>query len=51
MITNKTLPENDGPEAFESILQIGRRFVRSGVQQEMLSKSFKVSASWKAPKN
>ena len=51
MITNKTLPENDGPKAFESILQIGQGFVRSGVQQEFLSKSSKVSAWWKAPKN
>ena len=44
MITNKTLPEKDGPEAFESILQIGHRFVRNGVQQEILGKSSKVSA-------
>ena len=51
MISNKTLSENDGPEAFESILQSGDRFVRNGVQQEILSKSSKVSASWKAPKN
>ena len=51
MISNKTLPENNGPKAFESILQNGHRFVRNGVQQEILSKSFKVSAWWKAPKN
>ena len=51
MITNKTLSENDGPEAFESILRIGQGFVRNGVQQEFLSKSSKVSAWWKAPKN
>ena len=25
MITNKTLLKNDGPKAFESILQIGHR--------------------------
>ena len=44
MITNKTLPENDGPKAFESILQIGHRFLRNGDQQEILSKYSKVSA-------
>ena len=44
MITNKTLPENDGPEVFESILQIGHRFVRCGVQQEFLSKNSKMTA-------
>ena len=44
MITNKTLPENDGPEAFESILQIGHRFLRNGVQQEFLSKSSEMTA-------
>ena len=51
MITSKTISVNDDSEAFESILQIGHRFVRNGVQQEILSKSSKVSASWKAPKN
>ena len=51
MISNKTLPENDGPKAFESILQIGHRFVRNGVQQEFLSKSSKMTAWWKARKN
>ena len=44
MITNKTLPENDGPEAFESILQIGHCFVRYGVQQEFLSNCSKMTA-------
>ena len=44
MITSKTLTENDGFEAFESILQIGDRFVRNGVQQDFLSKSFKMTA-------
>ena len=44
MITNKTLPENDGPEAFESILQIGHRFLRNWVQQEFLSKSSEMTA-------
>ena len=51
MLTSKTLRESDGPEAFESILGIGHGFVRNGVQQEFLSMSSKVSASWKAPKN
>ena len=49
MITSKTLPESDSPEAFESILRIGHGFVRNGVQQEFLSMNSKVSASWKAP--
>ena len=44
MITNKTLPENDGPEAFESLLQIGHRFVRNGVQKELLSNCAKMTA-------
>ena len=44
MNTNKTLPENDGPEAFESILQIGHGLVGNGVQQEFLSKSSKMTA-------
>ena len=44
MISNKTLPENDGPKAFESILQIGHLFVRNGVQQEFLSKTSKITA-------
>ena len=51
MLTNKTLRESDGPEAFESILGIGQGFVRNGVKQEFLSMNSKVSASWKAPKN
>ena len=34
MISGKTLPENDDSEAFDSILQIGHRFVRNGVKQE-----------------
>ena len=44
MITSKTLPENDGPEVFESNLRIGHGFVCYGVQQEFLSMSSKVSA-------
>ena len=36
MITSKTLPENDVPKTFESILQTGHRFVGNGVQQEFL---------------
>ena len=39
MISSKTLPESDGPEAFESILRIGHGFFRNGVQQEFLSMS------------
>ena len=34
MISSKTLPENDDSEAFDSILQIGHRFLRNGVEQE-----------------
>ena len=34
MIVSKRLPENDDSEAFDSILQIGHRFLRNGVQQE-----------------
>ena len=51
MITSKTIPYSDGPEAFKSILRIGHGLVRNGVQQEFLSMSSKLSASWKAPKN
>ena len=50
MITSKTLPENDGSEVFESILQIGHRFVRNGVQQGFLSKSCKMSHLMKGTK-
>ena len=31
MISSKTPPENNNSEAFDSILQIGDRFVRNGV--------------------
>ena len=34
MISNKTLPENDDSEAFDSILQIGNRLLCNGIQQE-----------------
>ena len=34
MISSKTLPEHDDSEAFDSILQIGHRFLRNEVQQE-----------------
>ena len=34
MINSKTLPKNDYSKAFDSILQIGHRFLRNGVQQE-----------------
>ena len=50
MITTKTLPESDGPEAFESILRIGHDFVRNGVQQEFLSMSSKAVCLMKGTK-
>ena len=50
MIRSKTLPENDDSEAFESILQIGHRFLRNEVRQEFLSKSSKMSVWWKGTK-
>ena len=34
IISSKTLPENDDSAAFDSILQIGHRFLCNGVQQE-----------------
>ena len=40
MISSKTLPENNDSEVFESILQIGHRFVRNGVQQEIFKEEF-----------
>ena len=43
MISSKTLPENNDSEAFDSVLQIGHRFLRDEVQQEFQSKSSKIS--------
>ena len=43
MISSKALSEKDDSEAFDSILQIGDRFLRNVVQQEFQSKSFKMS--------
>ena len=34
IISSKTLPENDDSAAFDSILQIGHRFLCNGVQEE-----------------
>ena len=34
MIISERLSENDDLKAFDSILQIGHRFLRNGVQQE-----------------
>jgi len=34
MISSKTLPESDDFEEFDSVLQIGHRFPRNGLQQQ-----------------
>ena len=47
---SKKLREFEDKEAWV-YLQIGHLFGRNGVRQEILSKSSKVSALWKAPKN
>ena len=50
IISSKTLAEDDVSEAFDSILQIGHRFLNNEVPQEFKSNRSKMWVWWKAPK-